>query len=105
MSKFIQISTTTSTKEEAEIISEIVVSKKIAACVQILGPIKSRYWWKDNIETDDEWLCLIKSKKSNYKKIEKIILEKHSYETPEITSISILKASPGYGKWLDDIII
>ena len=105
MSKFIQISTTTTTKEEAEKISGIVVSKKIAACTQIIGPIKSRYWWKDKIEIADEWLCMIKSKKSNYKQIEKIIIDNHSNEIPEIISIPILNVSPDYGKWLDDVII
>jgi periplasmic divalent cation tolerance protein len=105
MSKFIQVSTTTDTKEEAEKISDLLITNKIAACIQILGPIKSIYWWNGKIERADEWLCLIKSKKSNYKKVEKIILENHSYETPELVAIPIQNASPAYSKWLSDVII
>lgn len=104
MSKFIQVSTTTSTKKEAEKISELLVLKKIAACSQILGPIKSFYWWKEKNEISNEWLCLIKSKKSYYKKIEKVILENHSYQTPEIIVKPIIKASASYSKWLNEVL-
>ena len=78
------------------------MDKKIAACVQILGPIASTYWWKGTVETAEEWLCLIKSKKSFYFKIEKAVKKIHTYETPEIIAVPIINGSKEYFKWLDD---
>lgn len=72
----------------------------LAACVQIIGPIKSAYWWKGNIETTEEWLLLIKSEKRLYKEIEKVIKKFHSYEIPEIVAVPIVEGSSEYFNWL-----
>lgn len=101
MTKFIQVSTTTETKEDARKIAHSIVKKRLAACVQIIGPITSVYWWKDKIEEAEEWLCVVKSSQSLHPKLEKAIQELHPYEIPEIISIPIDKGSKGYMEWLD----
>ena len=95
------MSTTTEKREDAEKIAYALVKKKLAACVQILGPISSTFWWKNRIQNVEEWLCLIKSEKSVYGRIEKAIKEIHPYETPEITATSIVAGSKEYLKWID----
>jgi len=70
--------------------------------VQISGPITSTYRWKGKLETTEEWLCLIKTRESLYQKLEKIIKSLHSYETPEIIAIPIIKGSKEYLSWLDN---
>jgi periplasmic divalent cation tolerance protein len=100
MKSYIQISTTTETKEQAEIIAGLLADKKLAACVQILGPITSIYRWKGKVETTEEWLCLIKTRDNLYSKVEVAIKKLHSYETPEIIAIPIVKGSPDYLNWL-----
>lgn len=72
----------------------------MAGCVQILGPISSVYWWKDKIETSQEYLCLIKTEKHLYRKLEQSIKNMHSYEMPEITAFSIHAGSKQYLRWL-----
>jgi periplasmic divalent cation tolerance protein len=67
-----------------------------------LGPIVSTYWWKDNIETAEEWLCVIKSKKDVYEELEKSIKEIHPYETPEIFALPVVAGSKDYLKWLSN---
>ena len=101
MKTFIQISTTTATKEEAQKIARHLVEQKLAACVQISGPIESTYRWKGNEETAKEWLCLIKTRDTLFKKVESAIKKLHSYETPEIIATAIVKESKEYLKWLD----
>jgi len=76
------------------------VKEKLAQCVQILGPIKSTYRWKKKIENAREWLCIIKTHKKNFKKIESKIKELHTYEVPEIIVIPIVEGSIDYLKWL-----
>jgi periplasmic divalent cation tolerance protein len=102
MKSYIQISTTTETKEQAQKIAKYLVEQKLAACVQISGPIKSIYHWKENIETASEFLCLIKTRTSLFKKVETAIKKLHSYETPEIIATPIVKGSREYLNWLDD---
>lgn len=100
--EYIQIFTTVEKREDAEKIAKTVVERRLAGCVQVLGPIKSTYWWKGDIETAEEWLCIIKSKKNLYTEIEKAIKEIHPYETPEIIAIPIIAGYEGYLKWLDN---
>jgi len=102
MKEFVQIFTTTGKREDAEKVARALVQKRLAGCVQIIGPIQSTYWWKNRIETAKEWLCLIKSEKGLYKEVEKTIKEIHPYETPEITAVPIVAGSKEYLEWLHD---
>ena len=100
MEEYIQVITAIEKREDAEKIANALVEKRLAACVQIVGPIVSTYWWKGNIERAEEWLCIIKSKKDLYDVLEKSIKEIHPYETPEIFALSIAAGSEDYLKWL-----
>ena len=74
----------------------------MAGCVQIIGPVSSTYWWKNNVEAAEEWLCFIKSKKSLYDEIETTIRKVHPYETPEIIAIPLISGSKDYLNWLNN---
>ncbi len=100
--EYVQIITTTEKKEDAEKIAELLLKKRLAGCIQIIGPITSNYWWKDKVEKAEEWLNLIKTKKNLCKELEKSIKEIHPYETPEIIGIPVVIGSKAYLKWLDD---
>jgi periplasmic divalent cation tolerance protein len=77
------------------------VEQKLAACVQINGPIESTYRWKGKVETSTEWLCLIKTWEDLFGKVEAAIKKLHPYETPEIIAVPIVKGSKEYLTWLD----
>jgi len=96
----IQVVTTTDKKEDAEKIALSLVERKLAACVQIVGPITSIYRWKGNIETAEEWQCVIKSRKDLYEEIETAIKAIHPYEVPEIIAVPIVAGSGDYLEWL-----
>jgi periplasmic divalent cation tolerance protein len=102
MKSYIQVSTTTETKEQAQTIAQHLVGAKFAACVQITGPITSIYRWKGKVENAQEWLCLIKTRDDLYNKVETAIKSLHSYETPEIIAVPIVKGSKEYLNWLDN---
>ena len=101
MTKYIQVFITTESKEEAEKISREVVEKRLAACTQIVGPIKSTYRWKEKIQEEEEWLCIMKSLKDLYEQLEKAIKEIHPYEVPEILAIPVVAGNQGYLEWLN----
>ena len=102
MKSYVQISTTTATKEQAEKIVQHLVETKLAACVQINGPITSIYRWKGKVENAQEWLCLIKTREDLFDKVEAAIKSQHPYETPEIIAVPIVKGSKEYLNWIDD---
>ena len=102
MKSYIQITTTTETKEQAQNIAEHLIETKLAACVQITGPITSIYRWKGKMETANEWLCLIKTREELFEQVEAAIKKMHSYETPEIIALPIIKGSKEYLTWIDD---
>jgi periplasmic divalent cation tolerance protein len=105
MKSYIQISTTTATKEDAQKIARYLVEQKLAACAQILGPIESTYTWKSQIETANEWLCLIKTRENLFSKVEAAIKKLHPYETPEIIAVPIKQGSAQYLQWIEDSLI
>jgi periplasmic divalent cation tolerance protein len=102
MKTYIQITTTTETKEQADKIARHLVETKLAACVQIIGPITSIYGWKGKVENAQEWLCMIKTREELFDKVEIAIKKMHSYETPEIVAVPIVKGSKEYLTWIDD---
>jgi periplasmic divalent cation tolerance protein len=99
--EFIQVVTTTPKKEDAQRISDYVVRGRLAACVQVIGPVASTYWWRDNVESAEEWLCLIKSRRDVYQQLEAAIREIHPYEVPEILAVPVVEGSRSYLDWLD----
>jgi periplasmic divalent cation tolerance protein len=105
MKSYIQVTTTTETKEQAEKIAQYLVETRLAACVQISGPITSIYRWKGKVENTQEWLCLIKTRKELFNKVETAIKKLHPYETPEIVAVPIVKGTKEYLRWLDDELL
>ena len=83
---FIQVTTTTETRHQAEDIARYLVEEKLAACVQIVYDINSTYFWKEKIETANECLCLIKTREALFPEVEaaikKSILTKHLKSLP-----------------------
>ena len=104
MTEFIQVATTTGSRESALGIAGRLVEARLAACVQVLGPLTSVYRWKGEIETAEEWQCLAKTRRDFYERVEAAIREAHPYELPEILATPIVEGSPGYLEWLSSAL-
>ena len=105
MEAYIQVITTTENKQDAEKIAGILVDRKLAGCVQIIGPVTSIYRWKNKVEEALEWQCVIKSRQDLFGEIEKVISSIHPYEVPEIIAVPIMTGSNAYLEWLKDGLI
>jgi len=97
--------TTAGTHDEAARIARALVERRLAACVNIVGPIESIYRWRDAIETSPEFLLLVKTTGAQANAVRDIIKELNSYELPECIEVSIDAGSPEYLAWLGDAII
>jgi periplasmic divalent cation tolerance protein len=100
MTDAIQVVTTTCSKEEAEMIARALVERRLAACVQVVGPLTSTYHWQGRVETAQEFLCIIKTRQSHYLALEDAIRELHSYEVPEILAFQVTSGNRAYLDWL-----
>jgi periplasmic divalent cation tolerance protein len=101
MSDYIQVVTMTGTRDDAQRIACALVEERLAACVQVAGPVVSTYRWKGRIETSEEWQCWAKTRQSLYERVEQAIRRLHPYEVPEILALPILAGSASYLAWLD----
>lgn len=99
-----QVTTTVPSREDAERIAAALVERRLAACVQIIGPIRSVYRWQGQIEQADEWLCVVKTTSETYPAVETAIRELHSYECPEVIATPVTHGSPDYLRWLNEQI-
>lgn len=93
---------TAPSSEEAARLAEVLVSQKLAACVQILPGMQSIYVWKGEVRRESEVLILAKTTRNNFAELERRVREIHSYETPEIVALPIIMGSDAYLEWLVD---
>ena len=98
----IQVVTTTAERKDADALAKAVLDKRLGACVQISGPIDSSYWWNNRLETAAEWAVTIKTQRELYGDVERLLLELHPYDEPEIMAIDVAQVSAGYAKWLGE---
>ena len=94
------MTTAAGSEEEAERIGAALVERRLAACVQVIGPISSRYRWQGAVERSTEWMCVAKTSAARYPELEAAIRELHSYDEPEILATPIVAGSAGYLEWL-----
>ena len=87
--------------DEAKKIAEIVVGEKLAACVNLVSGVRSCYVWEGKMTWSDEVLAIIKTTKGRYDQLETRIRGIHSYQVPEIVSLTIEDGFEKYLEWID----
>ncbi len=97
------ILTTCSSEEQALQIANALVEDQLAACVNIISPVRSIYRWKEKICDEREWLLMIKTGRERFDEIEKKIRCLHSYSVPEILCLPVLEGSLLYLEWLEEM--
>lgn len=88
--------------KEANLLAGVLVNKRLAACVNIVDKIKSIFHWQGRVDSAKESLLIIKSKKTQFPKIVKLVKSLHSYEVPEIIAIPILSGETRYLRWMNE---
>lgn len=102
MAGHVQISTTVESREQADTLANSLVEKRLAACVQVIGPIRSHYRWEGAIQVSEEWLCTAKTRADCYDAVEQEIRALHTYDVPEIVAAPLSAASAPYLQWIDE---
>ncbi len=95
-----QVATTVATESAAAELSEVLVEERLAACVQVIGPIRSVYRWRGAVERSTEWICLAKTANTRLAALCDRIRSLHAYEQPEIAATPITAGDAGYLEWV-----
>jgi periplasmic divalent cation tolerance protein len=96
--------TTTGSREEAGRIAQALVERRLAACVNLVGPVTSVYRWQEKVEQAEEFLLLIKTTAECFSEVREAIQELHSYELPECVALPIEAGSAEYLDWIGDSV-
>ncbi len=94
--------TTVGLKESAEKLAQQLVERRLAACVNIVGPIRSVYRWKQKVQNEQEYLLLIKTTAAHSTELQSALKELHSYDLPECLEIAATGGSDDYLAWLEE---
>lgn len=100
MEGIINIITTVDSVEVLEGIGAKLLEARLISCIQIVGPIKSTYRWKGAIETTEEWIGIMKTRRDLYTRVQEEIRRLHPYETPQIEAVAVGQVLPEYGWWV-----
>ena len=98
---YIVVLVTAKDKKEAEKISKGLLGAKLIACANIIGGVRSLFWWQGKIDSSKEVLLVLKTKRILFKKIVTKVRSLHSYQTPEIIALPIVSGSDDYLGWVN----
>jgi periplasmic divalent cation tolerance protein len=91
---------TCGSEDEALKIARTLVEEHLAACVNLVSPIRSIYRWEGKIWDEREWLLVIKTQKQRFEELERKVKSLHSYSVPEIIGLPIIEGASSYLEWL-----
>lgn len=97
---YVVIFVTASGREEADKIAAVLLEGRKAACVNIMSPVVSRFWWKGKIDSADEVLLIIKTRETAVSDVVEIVKGNHAYTVPEIIVLPVVGGSKDYLGWI-----
>ncbi len=88
--------------DEAQKLGHILVSKRLAACVNILPGMESMYWWDGAVQTDNEAVLIAKTRGDLAEALTKEVLATHEYDVPCVVTVPITGGNPAFLAWIED---
>jgi periplasmic divalent cation tolerance protein len=98
--KFVAVLVTAPDLKTARLLAQAALKARLVACANLVPKIESHYWWEGKIECGTEVLIIFKTRKSRLAALEKLILVRHPYDTPEFLVVPLSAGSQKYLDWL-----
>ena len=98
--QYLVVSTSAPDLDVARALADVLVGDHLAASVQIVGPIESHYWWREERCQAREYLCVAKTRAACYQRVAEVIRAHHPYETPEIVATPITHSTDDFLSWI-----
>jgi periplasmic divalent cation tolerance protein len=102
--KFLLVLLTAPDVKTARGLARAALKDRLIACANLLPRIESHYWWRGKIESGTEVLMLMKTSRSKVKALERLIIARHPYDTPEFLVVELAEGNARYLKWIADSI-
>src|SRR5688572_10468399 len=93
---------TCANQEQAEAIGHALVAERLAACVNILAPMTSMYWWNGELQRDTEAVLIAKSTAQLIERLVARVRELHSYTVPCVVALAIEQGNPAFLRWIEE---
>ena len=81
-----------------------LVEGKLAACVNIVGGVRSVYWWDGALQDDAEVLLICKTDGERLDELTRTLTELHPYDCPEVVALPVAGGAPEYLGWISDTL-
>ena len=81
-------------------LAKAALEKRLAACANLIPGLESHYWWEGKLAKDSEVLLLFKTTNSRLNALEKLIISKHPYDTPEFVALPLSRGNRRYLDWV-----
>ena len=98
--KFSVVLVTAPDLKTARALAKTALKARLIACANLIPKIESHYRWQGKIESGAEVLLILKTQKSRLAALEKLVLAKHPYDTPEFLVLPVSAGSKKYLDWL-----
>jgi periplasmic divalent cation tolerance protein len=98
--RFFIVLVTAPDRKVARLLARAALAARLAACANLVPGLESHYWWQDKIELGREVLIIFKTTRLHLAALEKLILEKHPYDTPEFLVLPVSAGNKRYLAWL-----
>ncbi|MEU3897656.1 divalent-cation tolerance protein CutA [Streptomyces sp. NPDC045251] len=89
MTEYLQVSTATPQREQAVALAQQAVRERLAAGAQVVGPVTSVFWHLNEFGEGEEWKLLLSTTRDRYAQLEKLLLENHPWDNPEVTAVPL----------------
>lgn len=100
-SNYCVVFVTASSRPEARRIAQALLQQRLVACANIVPGVESHYWWEGKIDHTREWLLVMKTRRSRFRTVERVVKQLHSYQLPEIIALPMAAGQADYLRWID----
>lgn len=94
------VQVTAPSRSEADRLGRLAVSRRLAACAQVSGPVTSTYWWEGEVRSATEWVCTMKTTAAAAPELVAMVEAEHPYEVPEALVLPVGGGLTAYLAWV-----
>lgn len=98
--QFVVVLVTAPDLKTARALAQAALESRLVACANLVPRIESHYWWQGKLERSAEVLLLLKTRKTRLAALERLILDRHPYDTPEILALPLHAGTERYLAWI-----